>query len=60
MVNKTKELPTNNTLPGNDMIQNWSKDKEFYRQAKAKRVNQHYTVVTTMLKGFLELPRKVC
>ena len=35
-----KKATTKNTLPGKPIIQLWRRDKEFYRQAKAKRV-QH-------------------
>ena len=35
-----KKATTKNTLPGKPIIQIWKRDKEFYRQAKAKRV-QH-------------------
>ena len=41
-----KTTATKNTLPGKVVLQNWSRDKEFSKQAKAERIYHHWISLT--------------
>ena len=54
-----KEKPaTKNTLPSNVFIQIWRRDKDFYRQIKAKMDKIHYTDFISNGKGTLSREKK--
>ena len=39
------------TVANKDLIQNWWRNKKFFRQAKVKRIQYHQTSFTTNVKG---------
>ena len=51
MLKGKKKTTTKNTLLGKIIIQNWRRDKEFYNQAKAGRVYDHFSGLTRNVKG---------
>ena len=56
-VMKGKKPTTKITLPGKDLIQIQQRNQKLYKQAKAKRIQNHQTSSTTNAKG-ISLGRK--
>ena len=48
---KGKKSTTKITVPSEDLIQNWWRNKKLFRHAKVKRIQYHQTSFTANVKG---------
>ena len=48
---KGKKSTTKITVPGKDLIQNWSRNKKLFRQATVTRIQHHQSSFKTNVKG---------
>ena len=48
---KGKKTTTKITVPSEDLIQNWWRNKKLFRHAKVKRIQYHQTSFTANVKG---------